>query len=117
MPRLRARSIGLAGLLMWLAMGPAALAARQLGDDGGRGLHLVADRHARFRAQRKVEIDPRAEADEPVALSPREPLAGLHVAEDAPRDEARDLHAGKLGAVVHAQDEGVALVVGRRLVE
>src|ERR1700693_2686581 len=105
MPRLRARSTVFAGLLMCVAM-VAGSAARQLRDDGGGGLHLVADGDARLGAQRQVAIHSRAETDEPVALAALEPVAGLRVAQDASRDEARDLHAGQLRAVLHAQDEG-----------
>src|SRR6476469_11277304 len=94
---LRACSIGVATAL--------ALAARQLGEDGRARLHHVADRYLRARFGRQVHVHARAEADEAVALAAREALARLHVAEDAPRDEAGDLDARNLGARVGAHDE------------
>ena len=77
----------------------------------------VADRDARLRRRLEVDVHARAEADEAVALAARERGTRLDVAQDAARDEARDLHAGDVVAVGGAQVQRVALVLERRLVE
>ncbi len=47
----------------------------------------------------------------------RQHVAGLHVTEDAPRDEAGDLHARDVAPVGGAQVQRIALVLERRLVQ
>src|SRR5260221_3588505 len=101
MPRFLAGSS--AFTLLSTRMATGRLGARKFRDHRRARLHAVGDGHLRPRADREVDIHARAEADEAVALAAREAIAGLHVAQDATRDEPRDLHAGNLGAVVHAQ--------------
>src|SRR5487761_2674651 len=70
----------------------------QLRDDRLGRVDPVADAGAGDSVGRQVQVDPRAKAYEPVALATGKTVAALRVAEDAPRNEAGDLHAGDLGA-------------------
>ena len=99
------------------ARGPRRQPA-ELGEDRLGREHDVADRDLRRRASGgEIDVDARAEADEAVALAARERVAGLHVAEDPPRDQSGDLHAGDVVAARRAQVQRIALVLERRLVE
>src|SRR6185436_5258766 len=106
MPRLRCGS-GLAALagrwgspLAGAGLGAGAAIALELGEHRGGSLDLVADGDLRTGARRKVDVHARAEADEAVALAAMQALALVHVAQDAARDEAGDLHARDLHPVV-----------------
>src|SRR3982751_247465 len=104
MPRRRASSSAGCGLGV-CSTGVATagrLAPGGRGENGRARLARATEGALRSRARRKVDVHARAEADEAVALPARERVARLHVAEDAPRDEAGDLHAGDLGAVGEA---------------
>src|SRR5690606_10986049 len=63
-------------------------------DDRLAAGHLLADADGKARLEGQVDVDARAEADEAEALPLGERGAGVDVAEDAPGDEAGDLHAG-----------------------
>src|SRR6185312_12084679 len=101
----------------WVSKSTMGGPSSEIGEDRRRRLHDVADGGARLRVGRQVDVDTRAEADEAVARAARDAIAGLDVAEDAPRDEPRDLHDGDVDALAGAKVQRVALVGGRRLVE
>src|SRR5487761_1919293 len=96
------------------------LASRRLFETGynrAGSIHLVAQRRLDARVGWQVHIDARAEADEAVALPAREFVSRLYVAQDAPRDQARHLHAGDVNAGVGSDPQRIALVFGRCLVQ
>src|SRR5262249_24770739 len=78
-----------------------------------RGLHL---RHQRASALRQIEIVARAEADHADALAGTHTRAFARESDDAPRNQACDLHDDDARRA-RADHEGVALVVLARLVE
>src|SRR5436305_3983707 len=86
-------------------------------DDGFTGGYLLADRSLDLGVERQVHVHARAEADEAEALSAGEVRAGGNIAQDASGDQARDLHAGDVGAATRAQPDRIALVGQRSLVE
>src|SRR5690242_21513316 len=101
MPRLRCGS----GRAAVAGRSTGAAIALEFGEHRGGSLHLVADGDPGPGVRRQVDVDARAEPDEPVALAAMEPVALVHVAQDAARDEAGDLHARNLDAVVELDHE------------
>src|SRR5687767_13940702 len=89
----------------------------QSGDHAFGSVHLVAERSLHLRVEREVDVDARAEADEPVALPAHELRALLDIAQDAPCNQAGDLHARDVVARAGAKPQRVALVVAGSLVE
>src|SRR5882672_12823518 len=79
------------------------------GENRAARVHLVAERGDGPRVLGEVDVDARAEADETEPLSPRETVALADVAQDAPRNQAGDLHAGHICAAAGLQPQGVAL--------
>src|SRR6185503_21241264 len=71
----------------------------------------------RLRSRVEIDVDARSEADEAVALPALESSARLDIAEDPPRDESRDLHAGHVLSRRRAQVQCIALVFERGFVE
>src|SRR3954463_9978417 len=86
-------------------------------DDGFTGGYLLANRRLDLGVERQVHVHARAEADEAEALAPRELAARANIAQDAPRNQPGDLHAGDVLAIARMQPDGVALVRERCLVE
>ena len=72
--------------------------------------HGLADGDQRANALGQIEVGPAAEADDAEALAGVDRVALAQVADDAPGDQAGDLHHGDLPAVRQAQRDGVALV-------
>ena len=62
-------------------------------------------------AGRQVGVEPRAVTDQAVGVADLELVADLDVADDAPRDQAGDLHGDHLDTVGRADQHAVALVV------
>src|SRR5262245_64851901 len=82
----------------------------------------LPDRHQRPASGRKVDVDPRAEADETDALAGADALALPDEADDTTGNEAGDLHHRDLGGLGGDDHGGAALVelarfVGRRVDE
>src|SRR5215831_1333989 len=77
----------------------------QLGDHRARGIDLVAQRGPDDGALGQVDVDARAEADEAEALSPRQHVAAIDIAEDAPGNEAGDLYANHVRAAAGAKPD------------
>src|SRR6266545_4129705 len=63
------------------------------GKHARRGVDLVADAGSRRCSQRQINVDARSEADKTETVAARQMLTGLRVAENAPSDQSRDLHA------------------------
>src|SRR6266446_493782 len=93
-----------------LSSGPSAM-SRKPRKDAPRSVNLFPDRRFQLGVERQVDIDARAEADEAEALAARELGAGADIAQDAPRDQAGDLHAGHVLPLAGLQPQGVALVL------
>src|SRR3954469_10135328 len=87
------------------------------GYHGRRGIDLVAERRLDRGVLRKVHVDARPEADEAEALSAMERGTLVHVAQDAPRDQPRDLDAGHVGPGLGMDPQRIALVLETGLVE
>src|SRR4051812_39036915 len=96
---------------------PLGLARGEIGDDRLAGDGALSDHHERVDARRKINIDAAPEADEPDPPAGKKPLALRHEADDAPRDQARNLHDAELAAVIEDEGERLALVVLARFVE
>src|SRR4051812_14801583 len=86
----------------------------KLSESGERGIHLVADARLRHRIEREVDIDSRAEPNEPEALAALEILARFRVAQDAPRNKTRDLHDRDVVALGGPQPDRSAFVLHGR---
>src|SRR5262249_44266711 len=65
---------------------------------------------------RKVEIDARAEANETYPLAYADAVALLHEGDDAPRDQAGDLHDRDFAVRARVDDDAAPLVLLARLV-
>src|SRR3569832_918781 len=76
---------------------------------------FLPDRDFGTRRRRQIDVDPRAEADETVALAAHQLVAGAYVALDAPRDLAGNLHRG-VGASCWLVPVRVVFGFGGRLV-
>src|SRR5471032_3542542 len=63
----------------------------ELGKDGRRRRHFLANRHPRTATHRQIHIDPRSEADKAITLATIKRLANVDVAQNAPRDQSGDL--------------------------
>src|SRR5262249_20942057 len=74
-------------------------------------------RHPRPPAVGQVHVEARSEADHAEALPRPDRDSLAHERDDAPRDQAGDLHHPDAGAARGRDDETVALVVLARLVE
>src|SRR5262245_44337498 len=74
-----------------------AQGSRQYSEYGLGGVYPVADACDGPRANRQIHVHARAEPNEAEALAAREPLADSGIAQDASRDQHRDLHAGDVG--------------------
>src|SRR5262249_5755974 len=90
----------------------AQVGEHRLARDGG-----LAFRHQRTNALGEIDVETRAEADQAEALARRDGHALAHERDDAPRDQAGDLHHPDAVAARRHDDEAVALVVLARLVE
>src|SRR5208283_1915541 len=92
------------------------LAGAEIGQHGFTrdGLRAEADQYA--RAGRQVDIDARAETDEPEAFADAEALALLDEGHDAPRDHPGDLHYAE-APERGVDDHAVAFIILAGLVE
>src|SRR5574342_152003 len=75
-----------------LRMPGSSMARKGCNDRAGR-MHLVTQRRRYLGARWHVQIHPRTEANKAEALTARESIAFIDIAEDASRDEPGDLHA------------------------
>src|ERR1700693_575867 len=94
----------------------AGIARRQIGDDGLARDRALAFRHQRPHPFRQVDVAPRTEADHADALAGADLLPFAHEGDDAPGDEAGDLHHADAPART-GNEQTIALVVLARLVE
>src|SRR5579862_2615885 len=94
------------------------LGRQPVGDDGLAGDHALAEGDQRHIGRRTIDVDPRAEANEADALAGGQTLALVERADDAPRHQTGDQHAGDLRAVLGRREaQRQTLVVEARLVE
>src|SRR4029077_18525048 len=105
------------GAISGLWSSNSSCSSMQPRQDRLRCVHGVAERGLHFRVRRQVDIDARAEADEPVALSPLPPCPLVKIAENPPCDESCDLHAGDVLPAARLQPQSVPFVLQRGLVE
>src|SRR4051812_19230532 len=112
MPRRRRPPTGPGGAAVGSSGSRSGASAISLkpGDDRYPGGHLLANRRLDLGVERQVHVHARAEADEAEALAPRELAARANIAQDAPRNQPGDLHAGDVLAIARMQPDGVALV-------
>src|SRR5271167_3648733 len=102
----------------WLiaAVGPPGIAEPEIGQNGLAGDGGLAFRHQRARSLRQINVETRAETDQPETLACADRLSFLDERHDTPRHEAGDL--GHPDAPVCGRDhQRIALVVFARLVE
>src|SRR5438046_1509182 len=88
---------------------PGAAESPEHSDDRLAAAHRLAGAHGDLRAARHVAVGAGAETDHAVALARRELVPGPQTADDAPRDDAGDLHGGH-ARVLALQANGVPLV-------
>src|SRR5690349_5271797 len=88
---------------------PGSSMIRQRRNYRAARVHFVSQSRCQFRVFRYIDIDAGAKADETEPLAPREAVAFANVAENAPGDEPRDLHADHVGAPGRSQPQCVAL--------
>src|SRR5437762_9140110 len=88
-----------------------------VGQNRFAGDHPLAERDQRDVGRRAIDIGSRAEANDADALSGRERLAFVEVADDTARHQPGDQDAGDRRALVGDNAEGQPLVIGARLVE
>ena len=89
----------------------------QIGQDRLAADGALADRHQGAVPGRQIEVDARAEADQAEPLADAHAVALADEGDDAPRDQAGDLHDRDLAAVGGGDDEAAPLVLLARLVE
>src|SRR3984885_9085717 len=102
----------------WLiaAVGPPGIAEPEIGQNGLAGDGGLAFRHQRARSLGEINVEARAETDQPEALTRADRLPFPHERHDAPCHEAGDL--GHPDASIRGRDDQrIALVVLARLVE
>src|SRR5574340_950675 len=83
---------------------------------GTSASHFLANRDFGARRRRQIDVHPRAEADEAVALAAPQRVTDAHVAQDAARDQPGNLHTGHIAACA-LDPQRIALVFGGGLVE
>src|SRR5258706_13834715 len=83
---------------------------RQPRQDGFPGKDLVAHRGLRLGLEEKIHVHAGTEADETEALSLLQAAPGLHVTQDAERDQHRPLHTGYFRSAVGMNPQYIALV-------
>src|SRR3954470_9585408 len=87
-------------------------------DDGFAADHTLPRDHKGNPTGGQIDVGTAAEADDAEALSGDDVLALAQIADDAPCDEAGDLHDGDIaGAIGRRNADGHSLVVLARLVE
>src|SRR5579863_9058394 len=95
----------------WLitAVGPPGITEPEIGQNGLTGDGGLAFRHQRARSLRQINVEARAESDQPEALARTDRLPFPHERHDAPRHEAGDL--GHPDAPIRGRDDQrIALV-------
>src|SRR6266571_5697389 len=90
---------------------------RQRGNHRAGSVNLVSQCSHEIRVFGDVNVHAGAEADETEPLTPCQAVSLVDIAQNSPRDQSCDLHAGHVRAADRTQPQRVALVLQGSLIE
>ena len=83
----------------------------QPSQNGCPGLNPVSNIHLDIGVNGKINIQTRSKTDNPETLSAQNPVFRRHLADDAPGNQAGDLHEADVPAIVSFQQDGVVFIL------